>query len=147
MPLPDHGTGCLAEVLWLLGQDEFPDRGHTRPTLRPCRFRAAGVLCVPLGNLRSRPVTPGLLGVALGAEAVREWDQSLLAAVDRAIRFLRRGHSAGERLLVSAARELEGKELRRWVGRLPGGAPLRAPPGVEIVGLIRFAAAPTSAPN
>lgn len=111
-----------------------------RAAAGPIRRALAGVsgVCWPSDRLdeASRAVLRTLH--QLGREAVSERDSHLLATIDRAIAFLRRGHTAGERALIAEARGLEPARLRRWLERLPAPDEVRHPPGVELVGLLWF---------
>ncbi|HEX9895262.1 MAG TPA: hypothetical protein VGA78_15140, partial [Gemmatimonadales bacterium] len=74
----------------------------------------------------------------LAADAVRHRDTTRLAFADRAISFLRRGHSAGERYLaLRLARAPEG-ELLDLLGELPAPDPLPPPVRAHLTGLIVF---------
>jgi hypothetical protein len=71
-------------------------------------------------------------------DAVRRRDLTALAFVDRAISFLRRGHTAGERQLAIRLATAADSELQELLSRLPAPDPLPPPIRPVITGLIVF---------
>jgi hypothetical protein len=89
----------------------------------------------PLGSW-ARPALTRLRGLV--AEAVRRRDLTALAFADRAISFLRRGHTAGERQLAIRLATAADSELQELLSRLPVPDPLPPPIRPVITGLIVF---------
>ncbi|HLB55342.1 MAG TPA: C-terminal helicase domain-containing protein, partial [Gemmatimonadales bacterium] len=71
--------------------------------------------------------------LALARDAARRRDHAQLGMLERGIRFLRRGHTAGERALAEEWGTASGPDLLGRLARCPEDAPL---PGVERIGLI-----------
>ena len=86
----------------------------------------------------ARPALARLRGLA--ADAVRRRDQTALAFADRGISFLRRGHTAGERLLAVRLASESETTLPDLLAGLPPPDPLPSPIRPLITGLIVFRA-------
>jgi superfamily II DNA or RNA helicase len=74
---------------------------------------------------------------AAGRDAARRRSSREVDAVDRGLRFLARGHTAGELRLIAELASLPGAELRRRLERLPG-PPRSGALTVRMDGLILF---------
>ncbi|HXE56730.1 MAG TPA: C-terminal helicase domain-containing protein, partial [Gemmatimonadales bacterium] len=75
---------------------------------------------------------------ALAAAAVRRRRDQELAAIERAMRFARGGHTAGEAMLVEALAELPEPRLRERLPLVPEPSPEPPPLEPRLVGLIVF---------
>lgn len=96
---------------------------HAAPWLRPGSVPAARLLARRLG--------------AAGRDAARRRSAREIETVDRALRFLARGHTAGEQRLIAELAELPAAELQRRIQRLPA-SPARGALTVRLDGLILF---------
>ncbi|HEU4700278.1 MAG TPA: DEAD/DEAH box helicase [Gemmatimonadales bacterium] len=72
----------------------------------------------------------------LARGAARARDARLLAAVDRALRFVAGGHTAGEAQLVEALAALPERELVRRLAALPAPDPPPPPCAVRLLGVV-----------
>ena len=90
---------------------------------------------------RVRPV-PGYARAALrrvqgyAREAIRRRDRPALAMADRGIAFLRRGHTAGERLLTQRIGESDDAEFERILAGLPRPDTVPPPLRARITGVV-----------
>ncbi len=127
-----------------------PDEAHqvvesARRHIRTAVLGASGALW------RVRPFTaitrPGLFRVRqVAADAVRRRDRAALALADRAIAFLRRGHTAGERLLAAELGGAQPARMAELLAGLPAPDPLPEPVQARIVGVIVARQPPTPPP-
>lgn len=96
---------------------------------------------------RVRPVQ-GSVRVALrrvqayAREAIRRRDRPALAMADRGIAFLRRGQTAGERLLTQRMGEADDAEFERILAGLPRPDPVPPPLRARITGVVIVRASP-----
>ncbi len=80
--------------------------------------------------------------LGLAREAARSRDRECLALLERGIRFLRRGHTAGESRSTLGWADLPEEALFQALMRLPREATEPAPEGVEIIGILVVEAVP-----
>jgi hypothetical protein len=73
---------------------------------------------------------------AFAREAIRRRDRSALALADRGIAFLRRGHTAGERLLTQQLGEVDEAAFERMLAQMPRPDAIPPPLRARIVGVI-----------
>lgn len=113
--------------------------GSLRREVRAALLGAGGSLwrIRPLSSW-ARPALARLRRLA--ADAVRQRDQTALAFADRGISFLRRGHTAGERLLATRLATEPDTTLPDLLAGLPPPDPLPLPIRPLITGLIVFRA-------
>jgi hypothetical protein len=72
------------------------------------------------------------------AEAARRRDQRELERLERAMRFVAGGHTAGEARLMERMADAAERELLGWVGRMPASAPRGDPIEARLTGIIVF---------
>jgi hypothetical protein len=77
---------------------------------------------------------------ACARDAIRQRDRSMLAMADRAIAFLRRGHTAGERLLIRRMADADEAEFERLLAGMPRPDTAPLPLRARIVGVVVVAA-------
>ena len=96
---------------------------------------------------RVRPV-PGYARAALrrvqayAREAIRRRDRPALAMADRGIAFLRRGHTAGERLLTQRIGESDDADFERILAELPRPDTVPPPLRARITGVVIVRSSP-----
>jgi hypothetical protein len=116
-------AGALERALGILG-----DRLHThfRRTLGE----------VHAGHRTTRSLLARIR--ALAAESVRRRDTAALETADRAMRFIRGGHTAGETLLLEDLLRMTDRELRIALTGLPPRPPPPASGVPRLVALVLF---------
>jgi hypothetical protein len=72
------------------------------------------------------------------AEAARRRDRRELERLERAVRFVAGGHTAGESLLMDRMADAPERDLLAWVGRMPAPAPRGDPIEARLTGIIVF---------
>jgi hypothetical protein len=102
------------------------------------------------GTIAPAPRTPGLAAlhrklVQLAREASRRRDLESLALAQRGMRWLRRGHSAGECLFIQQWSRLPSSELRGALAQLPDSDPIPAVVSVDLPALLLIS--PKDAPR
>ena len=119
-----------------------PDATLIARTLSAAQRSVRAALLGATGALwRIRPV-PGHVRAALrrvqayAREAIRRRDRPALALADRGIAFLRRGHTAGERLLTQHLGLASDPEFERTLAGLPRPDTVPPPLRARIVGVV-----------
>jgi hypothetical protein len=74
------------------------------------------------------------------AEAARARDQRTLTRLERALRFIAGGHTAGEDLLLERMMEASTADLLAWLDRMPASVSRSDPIEVGLTGLVVFEA-------
>jgi hypothetical protein len=74
------------------------------------------------------------------AEAARRRDRRELERLDRAVRFVAGGHTAGEALLMDRMADAPERDLLAWIARMPAPAPRGDPIEARLTGIIVFEA-------
>jgi hypothetical protein len=142
---PDSDLARLADALACAA-----GRAWARPDANEVGTAMGVLRCHARGLLRDAHAAPWLraesssavrllarrLGAA-GRDAARRRSARDVDAVDRALRFLARGHTAGEQRLIVELAALPEAELRRRIDRLPGGRETGVL-AVRVDGLILF---------
>jgi hypothetical protein len=125
----DSGTGAAArgltgamDVLRRHARVLLRD-AHAAPWLRTGPAPGARLLAKRLG--------------AAGRDAARRRSAREIETIDRALRFVARGHTAGELRLIAELAALPGPGLMRRIDRLPASRPFGAL-SVRLDGLILF---------
>lgn len=119
-----------------------PDAGVIARTLAGAQRPIRTALLGASGALwRIRPVQGPVRGSlrrlqAFAREAIRKRDRGALAMADRGIAFLRRGHTAGERLLAQGLATASDGEFERMLAQVPRPDPMPPPLRARIVGVI-----------
>jgi hypothetical protein len=72
------------------------------------------------------------------AEAARRRDRCELERLERAMRFVARGHTAGEAMLMDRMADAAVRDLLAWAGRMPAPAPRGDPIEARLTGIIVF---------
>ena len=154
---PVHDPGLLAEALARAADAHIPTAGDStgaQASEAPDRDRLATAMDVLRRHarallrdahaapwLRTAPAPAArLLAKRLGAagrEAARRRSAREIDMVDRALRFVSRGHTAGELRLIAALAAVPAPVLLQRIQRLPGSRPFGAL-AVRLDGLILF---------
>lgn len=71
-------------------------------------------------------------------EAVRHRDDAALARADRALRFIGRGHTAGEMIWLRGLRRMDDAALRRALTQMPVIPPPTIPGTPRLVALLIY---------